>query len=50
MFETAQTVTGVGPRLALAILSVSPVLPAAAIGAGNITVLTKVPGVRPQGR
>ena len=50
MFETAQTVTGVGPRLALAILSVfSPVELAVAIGAGNITALTKVPGVGRKG-
>lgn len=50
MFETAQTVTGVGPRLALAILSVfSPAELAVAIGAGNITALTKVPGVGRKG-
>lgn len=45
-FEVAQSVTGVGPRLALAMLAVFP--PArlrAAIAAGEIATLTKVPGI-----
>lgn len=45
-FELAQTATGVGPKLALAIMSVfTPSELRAAILAGNITALCRVPGV-----
>ncbi len=50
MFETAQTVTGVGPRLALALLSVlSPTDLAAAVANADLAALTKVPGVGKKG-
>lgn len=46
MFETVQTVTGVGPRLALAMLAVlSPDDLRAAVAAGDLVTLAKVPGV-----
>lgn len=46
MFETVQTVTGVGPRLALAMLSVlTPDQLRAAVARGDLVTLTKVPGV-----
>lgn len=49
MFETAQTVNGVGPRLALAMLSVfAPDDFAAAISAGDVSALRKIPGVGPK--
>lgn len=49
-FETAMTVTGVGPRLALAILSVlAPADLAAAVAAADLHALTKVPGVGKKG-
>lgn len=49
MFETVQTVTGVGPRLALAMLSVmGPEELRAALGSGDAKALTKVPGVGPK--
>ncbi len=49
-FELAQTVTGVGPRVALALLSVlSPEELAAAVAADDITTLTKVPGIGKKG-
>lgn len=45
-FELAQTATGVGPKLALAIVSVfTPSDLRAAILTGNITALCRVPGV-----
>jgi holliday junction DNA helicase RuvA len=50
MFEQVQTVSGVGPRLALAMLSVMP--PdriRAAIGGSDIVALTKVPGIGKKG-
>jgi len=46
MFETVQTVSGVGPRLALAMLSVlTPDEVSAALRAGDLATLTKIPGV-----
>ena len=46
MFETVQTVSGVGPRLALAMLSVlAPDDLRAALTTGDTAALTKVPGV-----
>lgn len=50
MFEQVQTVSGVGPRLALAMLSVMP--PdriRAAISGSDIAGLTKVPGIGKKG-
>ena len=50
MFEQVQTVSGVGPRLALAMLSVMP--PdriRAAIAGSDIAALTKVPGIGKKG-
>ena len=50
MFEQVQTVSGVGPRLALAMLSVMP--PdrlRAAISGSDIASLTKVPGIGKKG-
>lgn len=49
-FELAQTVTGVGPRVAMALLSVlSPEELSAAVAADDITTLTKVPGIGKKG-
>lgn len=49
-FELAQTVSGVGPRVALAILSVlSPDELSAAVAAEDIATLTKVPGIGKKG-
>lgn len=46
LFEQVQTVSGVGPRLALAMLSVhSPDAVRAAIARGDLVALTKVPGI-----
>ncbi|KGN33327.1 Holliday junction DNA helicase RuvA [Knoellia sinensis KCTC 19936] len=46
MFETVQTVSGVGPRLALAMLSVlTPDEVRAALTTGDVATLTKIPGV-----
>lgn len=46
MFDTLQTVTGVGPRLALALLAVlSPEELRRAVSTGDLVTLTKVPGV-----
>lgn len=49
VFETVQTVSGVGPRLALAMLAVHPpqVLRAALVD-GDVTALTRVPGIGPK--
>jgi Holliday junction DNA helicase RuvA len=50
VFETVQTVSGVGPRLALAMLAVHP--PEAvrrALGTGDVATLTKVPGIGRKG-
>ncbi|EWT01655.1 ATP-dependent DNA helicase RuvA [Intrasporangium oryzae NRRL B-24470] len=50
VFETVQTVSGVGPRLALALLAVhSPEAVRAALGGGDIAALTKVPGIGRKG-
>jgi Holliday junction DNA helicase RuvA len=46
MFETLQSVQGVGPRLALALLAVhAPQSLVAAIAAGDVKALQRVPGV-----
>lgn len=46
LFEQVQTVSGVGPRLALAMLSVhDPDALRAAIGDGDLVALTKIPGI-----
>ncbi len=46
MFETVQTVSGVGPRLALAMLSVmGPDELAGALTAGDAKALTAIPGI-----
>lgn len=46
LFEQVQTVSGVGPRLALAMLSVhAPDSVRAAIARGDLVALTKVPGI-----
>lgn len=50
VFELVQTVSGVGPRLALAMLAVLP--PDAlrrAVGGGDVLTLTKVPGIGKKG-
>ncbi len=50
MFEQVQTVSGVGPRLALAMLSVMPPDQLrAAITASDVVALTKVPGIGKKG-
>lgn len=50
LFELVQTVTGVGPRLALAMLAVhDPASLTSAISTGNVTALTKVPGIGKKG-
>ncbi len=50
VFETVQTVSGVGPRLALAMLAVhAPDAIRAAISTGDHAALTKVPGIGKKG-
>lgn len=50
LFEQVQTVSGVGPRLALAMLSVhTPEAVAQAIRGGDLVALTKVPGIGRKG-
>ena len=50
LFEQVQTVSGVGPRLALAMLAVlDPSALTSAISTGNVTTLTKVPGIGKKG-
>lgn len=50
LFEQVQTVSGVGPRLALAMLSVhSPEGVRQAIAGGDLVALTKVPGIGKKG-
>ncbi|MBK8469495.1 MAG: Holliday junction branch migration protein RuvA [Actinomycetales bacterium] len=50
VFETVQTVNGVGPRLALAMLAVhSPDGIRAAITTGDVSALMKVPGIGKKG-
>lgn len=49
MFETLQSVSGVGPRTALAMLSVlDPAELTAALADGDTRTLTKVPGIGPK--
>lgn len=50
VFETVQTVTGIGPRIALALLAVfTPDELRTAIARDDITALTKVPGIGRKG-
>lgn len=50
LFETVQTVSGVGPRLALAMLAVhSPEAVRRAVTTGDLVALTKVPGIGRKG-
>lgn len=50
LFVLLQTVSGIGPRLALAALAVlEPDTLRAALAEGNITLLTKVPGIGRKG-
>ncbi|WP_411286183.1 Holliday junction branch migration protein RuvA [Lapillicoccus sp.] len=50
VFETVQTVSGVGPRLALAMLAVhSPDGVRLAVSSGDLAALTKVPGIGKKG-
>lgn len=50
LFETVQTVSGVGPRLALALLAVhTPDVLRTAVAAGDLPTLTRVPGVGTKG-
>ena len=50
LFEQVQTVSGVGPRLALAMLAVHAPEPLrAAISGGDVVALTKVPGIGKKG-
>lgn len=50
LFVLLQTVSGIGPRLALAAIAVlEPETLRAAIAEGNITVLTQVPGIGRKG-
>ncbi|GAB3082531.1 Holliday junction branch migration protein RuvA [Pedococcus soli] len=50
IFEQVQTVSGVGPRLALAMLSVlAPDRLRAAVTGGDLATLTKVPGIGRKG-
>jgi holliday junction DNA helicase RuvA len=50
LFETVQTVSGVGPRLALAMLAVhSPDTVRAAVTTGDLIALMKVPGIGRKG-
>jgi Holliday junction DNA helicase RuvA len=50
VFETVQTVSGVGPRLALAMLAVySPEALRQAVSTGDVRALTRVPGIGTKG-
>lgn len=50
LFELLQTVSGVGPRLALAMLAVlEPDTLRSAVSEGNLAVLTQVPGIGRKG-
>ncbi|MEO3935153.1 Holliday junction branch migration protein RuvA [Dermatophilaceae bacterium Soc4.6] len=50
IFETVQTVSGVGPRLALAMLAVhAPDTLRRAVAGGDVLTLTKVPGIGRKG-
>lgn len=49
-FELVQTASGIGPRIAQAVVSVfSPAEFQAAVQSGNIQALTRVPGIGPKG-
>lgn len=45
LFELLLTINGVGPKMALALLNESPASLEAAIFAGNLPALTRIPGV-----
>ncbi len=50
LFELVQTVSGVGPRLALAMLAIhAPDILRAAIAGGDLATLVKVPGIGKKG-
>lgn len=50
LFEQVQTVSGVGPKVALAILAVlAPDVARTAISTGDLATLTKVPGIGKKG-
>jgi len=50
IFEAVQTVSGIGPRIALAMLAtLSPVEIRRAVSAGDLVALTKVPGIGRKG-
>lgn len=50
VFEIVQTVSGVGPRLALAMLAVlAPDEVATAVSSGHVATLTRVPGIGKKG-
>jgi holliday junction DNA helicase RuvA len=50
VFELAQTASGIGPRIALAIVSVfSPSEFGGAVMSGNVAAITKVPGIGAKG-
>ncbi|GAB47616.1 Holliday junction branch migration protein RuvA [Mobilicoccus pelagius] len=50
LFEIVQTVSGVGPRLALAMLAVlDPATLRLAVASGDVRTLTKVPGIGKKG-
>ncbi|UIJ34080.1 Holliday junction branch migration protein RuvA [Allobranchiibius sp. GilTou73] len=50
LFELVQTVSGVGPRLALAMLAIhAPQVLRAAIAGGDLATLVKVPGIGKKG-
>lgn len=50
LFELVQSASGVGPKIAQAVVSVLPPAEfAAAIAAENVVALTKVPGIGPKG-
>ncbi len=49
LFETAQSVSGVGPRIALAVLAVhTPDAVRRAVHTGDVKALTRVPGIGPK--
>ena len=46
LFVTVQTVSGVGPRLALAVVAtLEPAALVAALGSGDVKALTRIPGI-----
>ncbi|MDR0433027.1 MAG: Holliday junction branch migration protein RuvA [Bifidobacteriaceae bacterium] len=50
VFEAVQTVSGIGPKIAMAVLAaMSPAELSQAVAAGNLTVLQKVPGIGRKG-